>query len=79
MGIAALVLVLAKTALQEVLAELSLVLGLDLIVRVFEFAVLPFLTLVLEEVSADSLPLDAEEILHFCLAADVHSDAWRLG
>ena len=73
--VAALILVLAEAVLQEVLAEFCLVLGLDLIVAVLELAVLALLALILEEVSADSLSLDPEEVLHLALAADIHGDA----
>jgi hypothetical protein len=44
---------------------------------VLELAVLALLALILEEVSADSLSLDPEEVLHLALAADVHGDACR--
>ena len=40
-----------------------------------ELAVLALLAFILEEVSADSLSLDSEEVLHLALAADVHGDA----
>ena len=42
-----------------------------------ELAVLTLLAFILEEVSANSLPLDPEEVLHLALAADVHGDACR--
>ena len=77
-GVGALFLVLAVVLLCEVLAELGLVLGLDLVLGVFELAVLPLPALVLQEVPANPIPLQPEELLQLSLVAHVQRQR-RLG
>lgn len=70
-GVGALFLVLAVVLLSEVLAELGLVLGLDLVLGVAELAGVALPALVLEEVPAHPVPLQPEEVLDLRLVADV--------
>jgi hypothetical protein len=70
-GVGTLVLILAVALIIEVLAQLRLVLSLDLVLGVPELTRLSLTALVLEEVPTDSLPLQPEELLHLRLVADV--------
>jgi hypothetical protein len=72
MSVGTLIFVLAVALFGEVLAEFSLVLGLDLVLRVLELAVVPLVALVLQKVPADTLPLQLEELLHLLCRADPH-------
>jgi hypothetical protein len=71
-GIRTLVLILAKSLITKVLAQFGLVLRLDLVLRMSKLTSIALPALVLEEVPTDALPLQAEELLHLGLVADVN-------
>ena len=78
--VGALFLIFTISFLCKILAKLGLVLGLNLVLRVFELACIGLTALVLEEIPADTIPLQSEELLHLGLLADVDRvDALRIG
>jgi hypothetical protein len=75
--VGALIFVLAHTSFHVVFAEFCLVLGaFALVFLVSELALISFLAFILQEVSADSFPLESEEFIDLILPADVDPGAW---
>lgn len=71
-GIRTLVLILAESLITKVLAQFGLVLRLDLVLRMPELTCIALAALVLEEVPADTLSLQPEELLHLGLVTDIY-------
>lgn len=76
-GVRALVLILAEALIAKVIAKFGLIIRFDLVLGMAELTCVTLTTLVLEEVSADTLSLQSEELLHFGLVADVYG-VWNL-
>lgn len=70
-GVGALFFVFAVSFFCVIFAQLRLVFGLDLVLGVPELAGVALAALVFEEVPADAIALQSEELLHLGLLADV--------
>jgi hypothetical protein len=81
MGVGTLVLVLAETPLTVVLAEFGFVVGLNMVLLMFELAGVSLPTLVPQEVPAHPVTLQPEEVLYVLRRADVdpHRGSLSLG